>query len=74
MDQVLQAVTGSEMLSMLDSFFGYNQIKVCEDDQYKTAFTTPWGTFAYRRMPFGLINAGVTFQRAMDLAFDGLIN
>ena len=74
MDQVLQAVTGFEMLSMLDDFFGYNQIEVREDDQYKTTFTTPWGTFAYRQMPFGLINVGATFQRAIDLAFDGLIN
>ncbi|XP_059068351.1 uncharacterized protein LOC131054285 [Cryptomeria japonica] len=73
MDQVLQTVTGSEMLSMLDGFLGYNQIEVSEPDQHKTAFTTPWGTFAYRRMPFGLINAGATFQRAMDLAFCGIV-
>ncbi|KAH9304537.1 hypothetical protein KI387_008941, partial [Taxus chinensis] len=69
MDQILQAVTGSEMLSMLDGFSGYNQVEVDTVDQHKTAFTTPWGTFAYKRMPFGLINAGATFQRAMDLAF-----
>ncbi|KAH9327766.1 hypothetical protein KI387_007944, partial [Taxus chinensis] len=56
MDQVLQAVTGSEMLSMLDGFSGYNQVEVDIADQHKTAFTTPWGTFAYKRMPFGLIN------------------
>lgn len=69
MDHVLQAVTGAEMMSMLDGFSGYNQVEVLEQDQHKTAFTTPWGTFAYRRMPFGLINAGANFQRAMDLAF-----
>ena len=40
-------------------------------DQKKTAFTTPWGTFMYARMPFGLMNAGATFQRAMDIAFVG---
>ncbi|KAH9320976.1 hypothetical protein KI387_015615, partial [Taxus chinensis] len=73
MDQVLQTVTGSEMLSMLDGFSGYNQVEVTTEDQHKTAFTTPWGTFAYRRMPFGLINAGATFQRAMDLAFRDLM-
>ncbi|KAH9307169.1 hypothetical protein KI387_043841 [Taxus chinensis] len=72
MDQILQAVTGSEMLSMLDGFSGYNQVEVDTADQHKTAFTTPWGTFAYKRMPFGLINAGATFQRAMDLAFGSL--
>ncbi|KAH9298374.1 hypothetical protein KI387_030056, partial [Taxus chinensis] len=50
----------------------YNQIKVVEEDHTKTTFTTPWGTFAYSRMPFGLINVGATFQRAMDLAFKDL--
>ena len=39
------------------------------DDQEKTAFTTPWGTFMYSKMPFGLMNARATFQRAMDIAF-----
>ncbi|KAH9310023.1 hypothetical protein KI387_037934, partial [Taxus chinensis] len=72
MDQVLQAITGSEMLSMPDGFSGYNQVEVCTTYQHKTTFTTPWGTFAYKRMPFGLINVGATFQRAMDLNFDGL--
>jgi hypothetical protein len=43
-------------------------------DQLKTTFCTPWGTYVYRKMPFGLINAGATFQRAMDIAFRGLIN
>lgn len=45
-----------------------------EEDQYKIAFTTPWGTFSYNRMPFGLINVGATFQRAMDLSFGDLKN
>ena len=39
------------------------------DDQLKTTFTTPWGTFMYVKMPFGLMNAGATFQRAMDISF-----
>ena len=39
------------------------------EDQEKTTFTTPWGTFMYAKMPFGLMNAGATFQRAMDIAF-----
>ncbi|KAH9327430.1 hypothetical protein KI387_007608, partial [Taxus chinensis] len=69
MDQVLQAVTRSEMLSMLDGYSGYNQIEVSPEDHFKTTFTTPWVTFAYSRMPFGLTNAGATFQRAMDFAF-----
>jgi hypothetical protein len=54
---------------LLDGFSGYNQILVHPDDQDKTAFTTPWGTFMYVKMPFGLMNAGATFQRAMDIAF-----
>jgi hypothetical protein len=54
------------MISMLDGFSGYNQIRVKEEDRHKTTFTTPWGTFEYLRMPFGLSNAGATFQRAMD--------
>ena len=56
---------------MMDGFSGYNQVAVFPEDQKKTAFTTPWGTFMYARMPFGLINAGATFQREMDIAFVG---
>ena len=56
-------------MSMLDGFLGYNQILVHPNDQEKTAFTTPWGTFMYAKMPFGLMNAGATFQREMDIAF-----
>ena len=73
MEQILQKVSGSEILSLLDCFSGYNQILVSPDDQLKTAFRTPWGTYAYRKMPFGLINARA-FQRAMDTAFRGLTN
>ena len=46
--------------------------KCNSDDQEKTAFTTPWGTFMYAKMPFGLMNVGATFQGAMDLAFVGI--
>jgi hypothetical protein len=73
METLLQRVTGSGMISMLDGFSGYNQIRVKEEDRHKTTFTTPWGTFEYLRMPFGLSNVGATFQRAMDYAFRGLI-
>ena len=47
---------------------------VDEEDRLKVAFTTKWGTFAYGRMPFGLINTGATFEGAMDESFKGLIN
>ena len=71
MDFVLQKVTGASRLSMVDVFSGYNQVAVEKGDQKKTASTTPWGTFMYARMPFGLMNAGATFQRAMDIEFVG---
>eukprot|EP00253_Pinus_taeda_P026775 PITA_26775 len=74
MEQILQSVAGSELMSFLDGFSGYNQILVHPDDRLKTTFKTKWGTYAYQKMPFGLINAGATFQRAMDIAFKGLIN
>eukprot|EP00253_Pinus_taeda_P028500 PITA_28500 len=69
MDHILQRVVGSSRISLLDGFSGFNQIFVHPDDQDKTAFTTPWGTFKYVKMPFGLKNAGATFQREMDIAF-----
>eukprot|EP00253_Pinus_taeda_P029470 PITA_29470 len=58
-------------MSFLDGFLGYNQIAVHPEDQEKINCTTPWGTFMYSKMPFGLMNAGATFQRAMDIAFVG---
>ena len=61
MEQILQAVAGSELMSFLDGFLGYNQVLVHPDDQLKTTFRTKWGTYAYQKMPFGLINAGTTF-------------
>jgi len=69
MDSILQNIVGSQRMSMLDGFSGYNQIHVHPDDQEKIAFRTPWGIFMYTKMPFGLMNAGATFQRAMDIAF-----
>eukprot|EP00253_Pinus_taeda_P022345 PITA_22345 len=74
MEQILQSVAGSELMSFLDGFSGYNKILVHPDDQLKTTFRTKWGTYAYQKMPFRLINAGATFQREMDIAFKGLIN
>jgi hypothetical protein len=62
------------MMSLLDNFSGYNQIRVKRADKYKTIFITHWGSFAYEYMPFGLSNAGATFQRAMKIAFDDLID
>ena len=69
MDHILQKVVEAQKISMLDGFSGYNQILVHLDDQEKTTFTTPWGTFMYAKMPFGLMNAGATFQREMYISF-----
>jgi hypothetical protein len=69
MDHILQKVVGSSRIYLLDGFSGYNQVLVHPEDQEKTTFTTPWGTFMYVKMPFGLMNVGATFQRAMDIAF-----
>ena len=66
-------VSGLELFSLLDGFSGYNQVLVAEQDRLKTTFCTKWGTFSYRRIPFGLINGRATFQRAMDISLCGLI-
>ena len=73
METLLQRVTGSGMMLLLDGFSGYNQVWVKKEDRYKTTFTTPWGTFPYIRLLFGLTNVGATSQRAMDYAFKDLI-
>jgi len=69
MDSILQNIVGSQRMSMLDGFSGYNKILVRQDDEDKTTFTTPWGTFMYTKMPFGPMNVGATFQREMDISF-----
>jgi hypothetical protein len=71
MDHVLEKVVGATRMSMIDGFSGYNQIVFCEPDREKATFTTPWGTFMYDKIPFGLMNVGATFQQAMDIAFVG---
>jgi hypothetical protein len=71
MDHILQRVVGAHRISLLDGYSGYNQIAVSEEDKEKTTFTTPWGTFMYEKIPFGLMNVGATFHRAMDVAFVG---
>jgi hypothetical protein len=56
---------------MVDGFYRYNHISFFPEDREKMIFTTPWGTLMYAKIPFGLMNAGETFQRAMDIAFIG---
>ncbi|GJZ63129.1 reverse transcriptase domain-containing protein [Tanacetum coccineum] len=66
MDQMLERLAGNEFYCFLDGFSGYFQIPIDPQNQEKTTFTCPYGTFAYRRMPFGLCNASTTFQRCED--------
>ena len=73
MDQMLERLSGQAYYCFLDGYSGYNQITVNPEDDEKTAFTCPFGIFAYRRMPFGLCNAPATFQRCMQAIFSDLI-
>ena len=61
-DQIIDAYAGSEVFSFMDGFSKYNQIQIKLEDQHKTTFICPWGTFAYKKMPSGLKNVGETFQ------------
>nr|GEZ29246.1 reverse transcriptase domain-containing protein [Tanacetum cinerariifolium] len=73
MDQMLERLARNEFYCFLDGFFGYFQLPIDPRDQEKTTFTCPYGTFAYRRMPFGLCNAPDTFQRCMLAIFHDMV-
>ncbi|XP_021834473.1 uncharacterized protein LOC110774242, partial [Prunus avium] len=72
-DQMLERLAGHSYYCFLDGYSGYNQIPIAPEDQEKTTFTCPFGTFAYRRMPFGLCNAPATFQRCMMSIFSDMV-
>jgi hypothetical protein len=74
MEHLLQRVIGEGMMFVLDGFSRYNKVFLKRQDQLKTTFTTPRGTFMYLRMSFGLMNTGATFQREMDFAFRNIIH
>ena len=73
-DQVLDTLAGKKYFSFLDGFSGYNQIRVAPEDQENTTFTCPWGTYAYKVLPFCLCNAPATFQRAILGIFSNILH
>uniref|UniRef100_A0A2N9HF94 Uncharacterized protein n=1 Tax=Fagus sylvatica TaxID=28930 RepID=A0A2N9HF94_FAGSY len=68
-DQLVDSTAGHKLLTFMDAFSGYNQIVMDEGDQEKTSFITSRGLFCYKVMPFGLKNAGATYQRLMNRMF-----
>ncbi|XP_073049671.1 uncharacterized protein [Primulina eburnea] len=69
-DQLVDSTSGFELLSFMDAYQGYHQIPLAKNDQDKASFITSGGTFCYVVMPFGLKNAGATYQRLMDKVFE----
>ena len=72
-DQMLDRLAGHSYYYFLYGYSGYNQIAIGQENQEKTTFTCPYGTFAFRRMPFSLCNAPATFQRCMMSMFSDLV-
>ena len=68
-DVLVDSTAKHQLLSFMDTFSSYNQIRMHEDDQEKTSFVTSQGLFCYRVMPFGLKKAGATYQRLMNRMF-----
>jgi hypothetical protein len=70
---MVEWLAGHEYYYFLDGYSGYNQVPMDPEDQEKTTFTCPFGTFAYLRIPFGLCNAPATFQRCMIRIFSDMV-
>ena len=73
-DILVDNTTAYALLSFMNRFLGYNQIKMAQEDMEKSSFITPWGTYYYKVMPFGLKNAGATYQRAATTFLHDLIH
>ena len=73
-DNLIDNTTGHALLSFMDGFLGYNQIKMAPEDMEKNSFITLWGTYCYKVMPFGLKNASATYQRAATTLLHDLIH
>ncbi|XP_057425912.1 uncharacterized protein LOC130719305 [Lotus japonicus] len=72
-DKLVDGASGNELLSLMDAYSGYHQIKMHPSDEEKTAFMTARVNYCYQTMPFGLKNAGATYQRLMDRVFEGQV-
>jgi hypothetical protein len=68
-NEVLENVWGHEAYSFTDGFLGYHQIKIAQEDRYKTTFVTEWGSYQYTVMPFGLKNTPTIFSRVVIVTF-----
>ena len=73
-DILVDNIAGHALLSFMDGFSGYNQIKMAPKDMEKISFINPWGTYCYKVMPFGLKNVGATYQRAATTLLQDLIH
>ena len=69
-DQLVDSIAEHKLLTFMDAFSGYNQIKMAEEDQEKTAFIPSQGFYCYKVMPFRLKNAGATYQRLVNKMFN----
>ena len=74
MDLLIDSTAGNALFSLMDGFSSYNQITMAPKDAENTAFRTPMGNFYYTMMPFGLKNAGATYQRAMTAIFHDMMH
>ncbi|GKC09829.1 reverse transcriptase domain-containing protein [Tanacetum coccineum] len=72
-DWKVESLCGYPFKCFLDAYKGYHQIQMAESDEEKTAFHTSHGVYCYTKMPFGLKNAGATYQRLVDKAFDSQV-
>ena len=73
-DTLMDNTAKHSLFSFMDRFSSYNQIRMTPEDMEKTTFLTMWGTFCYKVMPFGLKNAGATYQRAMVTLFHDMMH
>jgi hypothetical protein len=72
-DQIVDSTSGCDLLSFIDAYFGFHQIKMAKDDRKRTAFITVDGLYCYIVMPYGLLNALPTFARAMNITLGDLV-